>query len=99
MNTDPSCTQTNLRAWEGQHNSLCSSTAAIVAIMSSKSAPTALGPALVTGGCGFVGFHNVDALLKDPTCGPVSVISRNPNLNRCEAVAYCTGDFGNLDEI
>ncbi|KAK3173083.1 hypothetical protein OEA41_006412 [Lepraria neglecta] len=43
--------------------------------MSSKSAPTALGPALVIGGCGFVGFHNVDALLKDPTCGPVSVIN------------------------
>ena len=67
--------------------------------MSSKSAPTALGPALVTGGCGFVGLHIVDALLKDPTCGPVSVISRNPNLNRCEAVAYYTGDVGNLNEI
>ena len=68
MNSDPSCTQPNLRAWGGQHNSLCSSTAAIVAIMSSKSAPTALGPALVTGGSGFVGLHIVDALLKDPTC-------------------------------
>ena len=99
MNIDPSCTQTNPRAWEAQHNSLCSSTAAIVAIMSSILAPTALGPALVIGGCGFVGLHIVDALLKDPTCRPVSVISRNPNLNRCEAVAYYTGEIGNLDEI
>ena len=67
--------------------------------MTSRTSSRALGPALVIGGCGFVGFHIVIALLKDPTSGPVSVISRNPNSNRCERVSYYTGDIGNLDEI
>ena len=67
--------------------------------MASKTSSVALGPAVVIGGCGFVGYHIVRALLKEPTCGPVSVISRSPALNRCEGVSYHTGDIGNLDEI
>ena len=67
--------------------------------MVSKTSPVALGPAVVIGGCGFVGYHIVQALLKEPTCASVSVISRSPTLNRCEGVFYYTGDIGNLDEI
>lgn len=59
---------------------------------------TDLGPVLVIGGCGFVGFHIVEALLKDPTCGPVSVISRNPKSNLCEGVSYHACDIANLVE-
>ena len=67
--------------------------------MASKTSLVALGPVVVIGGCGFVGYHIVQALLKEPTCGPVSVISRTPSMNRCEGVSYYTGDIGNLDEI
>ena len=58
-----------------------------------------LGPALVIGGCGFVGFHIVNAMLKDSTWGPVSVISRNPEVNRCEGASYYTGDICNLSKV
>ena len=67
--------------------------------MASKTSSVALGSAVVIGGCGFVGYHIVQALLKEPTCGPVSVISRSPTLNRCEGVSYYTGDISNFDEI
>ena len=67
--------------------------------MTSETSSSALGPALVIGGCGFVGSHIVNALLKDPTCLSVSVISRRPHVNRYEGVAYHTGDLCNLDEI
>lgn len=67
--------------------------------MTSNMSSRVLGPALVIGGCGFVGFHIVDALLRDSTCGPVSVISRNPHSNRCEGVSHHAGDIGDLDQI
>ena len=59
----------------------------------------ALGPALVIGGCGFVGFHIVNAMLKDSTWGPVSVINRNPEVNRCEGASYYTGDICNFSKV
>ena len=67
--------------------------------MASRKSSFTLGPAVVIGGCGFVGYHIVQALLKEPTCASVSVISRSPTLNRCEGVSYYTGDIRNLDEI
>lgn len=67
--------------------------------MTSETSPNTLGPAVVIGGCGFVGYHIVHALLNDPTCGPVSVIGRNPTSNRCERVSYHTGDLCNINEI
>lgn len=67
--------------------------------MTSKASSSGLGPSLVIGGCGFVGSHIAHALLKDPTCGPVSVISRNPNLNRFEGISYYTADICSHDEI
>lgn len=67
--------------------------------MASETLSSALGPVVVIGGCGFVGSHIVNALLKDPSCASVSVISRKPNVNRCEGVSYYTGDLCNLDEM
>ena len=67
--------------------------------MTSPASPESLGPVLVIGGCGFVGFHIVQHLLKAPGSRPISVLSRNPNLNRCEDVSYHTGDITNLDNM
>lgn len=42
-----------------------------------------LGPVLVTGGCGFLGYHLVDRLLADPDCaGPVHVLDVTVARNR-----------------
>lgn len=46
-----------------------------------------------------MGFHLVEALLADPAWGPVSVISRNPDNNRCEGASYHKGDIRNSDEV
>ena len=48
---------------------------------------------MVVGGCGFIGSHIVDALRKDPKWSPVSVISRNPNINQFPGVVYHEGDI------
>ena len=63
--------------------------------MASTSSQSALGPVVVVGGCGFIGSHIVDALRKDPKWSPVSVISRNPNINQFPGVAYHEGDICN----
>jgi len=67
--------------------------------MSTATTSGACGPSLVIGGCGFIGFHIVEALLEEPAWGPVLVISRNPNPNRCEGASYHKGDICNPDEI
>lgn len=67
--------------------------------MGSRSSQSGLGPVVVIGGCGFIGFHIVDALRKDPKWGPVSVISRNPNVNHCHGVSYHEGDICNEEAI
>ncbi|MCJ1357601.1 MAG: erg26, C-3 sterol dehydrogenase [Icmadophila ericetorum] len=54
---------------------------------------TPLGSVLVTGGCGFVGFHIVRYFLFAPTCTSVSVVSRNPTTNLLPGVSYHAGDI------
>ena len=51
------------------------------------------GPILVTGGCGFLGYHVVQALLKDPSAGPIFVVSRRPRINLFPQVKYIEGDI------
>jgi sterol-4alpha-carboxylate 3-dehydrogenase (decarboxylating) len=57
------------------------------------------GPILVTGGCGFLGFHIVQALLKDPSAGRITVISRNPKTNIFDGVTYTAGDIAAADFV
>ena len=45
------------------------------------------------------GFPRRQRLLKDPTWGPVSVISRKPEANRCEGASYYAGDICNLEKV
>jgi len=46
-----------------------------------------------------MGFHIVKALLEKPAWGPISVVSRNPDQNRCEGASYHKGDICNSNEI
>jgi len=61
--------------------------------------PPALGSVLVVGGCGCLGYHIVKNLLKTKGCGPVWVISRNPNRNLQEGAIYYPCDISNGKEI
>lgn len=56
-----------------------------------------LDTVLVTGGCGLVGFHIVQALLRE-SCS-VHVISRNPTVNCLAEAIYHTGDVSSIETI
>jgi sterol-4alpha-carboxylate 3-dehydrogenase (decarboxylating) len=56
-----------------------------------------LGTVLVTGGCGFVGFHIVRELLRQ-SCS-VHVISRNPTVNCITGATYHTGDVNSVETM
>ncbi|MCJ1306967.1 hypothetical protein MMC25_000611 [Agyrium rufum] len=51
------------------------------------------GSILVVGGCGFFGHHLVRALIHEPTCSAVTVISRRPNYNLIDSVTYRAADI------
>lgn len=59
----------------------------------------ALGTVIVTGGCGFVGFHIVDALLQEPSCGPIYVLSRAPSTNLHPGVHYLSCDISSAEQV
>ncbi|KAI9663669.1 MAG: hypothetical protein M1821_007159 [Bathelium mastoideum] len=54
---------------------------------------------LVTGGCGFVGFHIVSALLNDKTWPRIHVMSRNPSYNRQNGVIYHAADITSFEQV
>ena len=58
-----------------------------------------LGPVIVTGGCGFIGFHLVSHLLSEPNIGPISVISRKPDQNRVNGVTYHAADINDENRL
>ena len=55
--------------------------------------------ALVTGGCGCVGFHVVKALIEDRSCSSIHVFSRKPNRNRLPGVQYHSGDITSDEDV
>ena len=65
----------------------------------SSSSTINIGPVLVVGGCGFVGFHIVRHLLQSSDCDSVHVISRNPTNNCLPGVQYHAGDITDLANI
>ena len=57
------------------------------------------GIVLVTGGCGFVGFHIVRALQATNRCSAIHVLSRNPTRNLLPDVSYHAGDLDSPDVV
>jgi sterol-4alpha-carboxylate 3-dehydrogenase (decarboxylating) len=60
-----------------------------------------MGPVLVTGGCGFIGFHLVEAILaSEPDC-QVHVLDINTTRNRVNdpRVTYHNGDIAKLADV
>lgn len=57
---------------------------------SAKDTPL-LGSVLVTGGCGFLGFHLVSSLVADPDCGPVYVLDIDTTTNTHPDATYFKG--------
>lgn len=58
-----------------------------------------LSPAIVTGGCGFIGFHLVNGLLeREPDC-QIHVIDINTNHNQVSGVNYHTRDISSLADV
>ncbi len=58
-----------------------------------------LGRCLVVGGCGFLGRHIVQELLKDKSCNFIAVASRTPFEARAEGVSYFVCDISNVEEV
>lgn len=58
---------------------------------SKPSSSPLLGSVLVTGGCGFLGYHLVSNLLSDPDCGPVYVLDVNTTNNTHPDAIYLKG--------
>ncbi|PHH65664.1 hypothetical protein CDD81_1750 [Ophiocordyceps australis] len=58
-----------------------------------------LSPVLITGGCGFIGFHLTQALLaSDPNC-QIHVLDIKTDSNRVHGVTYHTGDVSSLPQV
>ena len=67
--------------------------------MTTNSTSCSLGTILVTGGCGFLGFHLVGHLLQEPEHGPIYVLSRAPTKNLQDNVTYRAGDVTNAQKL
>ena len=53
---------------------------------------------LIVGGCGFVGYHIVDAFVQHSTWSSVHVMSRDPSRNQIEGVHYHSGSITSFEQ-
>lgn len=62
---------------------------------------TALSPVIVTGGCGFIGYHIIAQIVKDEPDCKIHVIDINTNRNRIAApgIEYYTCDITSLSNV
>lgn len=54
---------------------------------------------LVVGGCGFLGYHIVNAFVKDSTWSSIHVMSRDPSRNQVERAHYHSGSLTSLEQL
>ena len=54
---------------------------------------------LVVGGCGFVGYHIVNAFVEDSTWSSIHVMSRNPSQNRVKSAQYHSGSLTSFEQV
>ena len=54
---------------------------------------------LVVGGCGFVGYHIVNAFIGDSTWSSVHVMSRNPFRNQVQGAHYHSGSLTSFEQL
>ena len=54
---------------------------------------------LVVGGCGFVGYHIVNAFLNSSAWSSVHVMSRNPSRNQVDGAYYHSGSLTSFEQI
>ena len=67
--------------------------------MIAESTTDSLGTVLVTGGCGFLGYHLVRLLLQESECASIYVLSRNPTSNLQDGVTYRAGSISDAGSI
>lgn len=58
-----------------------------------------LGPVVVTGGCGFIGFHLVKGLLDLDRQIEIHIVDINTNRNTHPGVTYHTCDITSLSDV
>lgn len=66
--------------------------------MANNNEPLSLSPAIVTGGCGFLGSHLVEALLKDPEC-EVHILDIETGHNRMPGATYHMCDITSAEDV
>ncbi|KAK2604015.1 hypothetical protein N8I77_006976 [Diaporthe amygdali] len=66
--------------------------------MANDTKPLSLSPAIVTGGCGFLGSHLAETLLKDPEC-QVHILDIDTGRNRMPGATYHSCDITSADDV
>ena len=54
---------------------------------------------LVIGGCGFVGYHIVNAFIQDSTWSSIHVMSRDPSRNQVQGAHYHSGSLTSPEQL
>ena len=54
---------------------------------------------LIVGGCGFVGYHVVNAFIQDSSWSSIHVMSRDPSRNQVEGAHYHSGSITSFEQL
>ena len=57
------------------------------------------GRVLIIGGCGFVGYHIVNAFIQDATWSSIHIMSRDPSRNQVEGAHYHSGSLTSIEQV